>query len=169
MFVKILYQLHWNLELCGKFSHKILIFLWENFNISRLVEIVLHVPLWGLNLLGTGWHAFWGGKSLTAQWQKSGITFPAFGTCRYLWMTIRRQQATKKITLFTFIESMHSILEVSVLRGSVYTTPGLLSVCLSVTTKLHLSLWNETARGLGSSHTRNTLHPLSCPHDTRPS
>lgn len=51
----------------------------------------------------------------------------------------KTQLATKIITLFTFIKSMHSILEVGILRGRIYTTRGLLRVCLSV-----VCLWPQS-------------------------
>lgn len=51
----------------------------------------------------------------------------------------KTQPATKIITLFTFIKSMHSILEVGILRGSIYATRGLLRVCPSV-----VCLWPQS-------------------------
>lgn len=134
MFVKISYQLNWNLERCGKFSHEILIFLWENFNISRSVEIVLHVPPWGLNLLGTGWQAFWGGKSLRAWWQKLGITIPGFGTRRYLRMTIRRHGKRQRKSPFLRLSSP-CIVFLKIVSSEKAFTPHeayCVSVCLSV-------------------------------------
>lgn len=173
MFAKILYRLDWNLELRGNFSHAILFFSWENFNISCLVEIVLHVPPWGLNLLGTGWHAFWGGRSSRARWQKFGITVPAFGTRRCLWRTIRRHSQRQRKSPFLRLSSPCIVFLKLESSEEAFTPHEAYCVSVHLSSVYDHKVASISMRwdcpGPGFSRTRNTLHPLSGPHDTCPS